>query len=85
MTVINWDFTFSGRAGCARRQEVQGSELKLCALAEGQTGTVHISFLFTTICRVTDSSAPPGRGKVWLLFLLKVRDVSIFPQQGHSP
>lgn len=37
MTVINWDFTFGGRAGCARCQEVQGSELKLCALAEGQT------------------------------------------------
>lgn len=77
MAVINWDFTFGGRAGCARCQEVLGSELKLCALAEGQIGAIHISFLFTTICRVTDSSAPPGRGKVWLF---KVRDVSIFPQ-----
>lgn len=48
MTMINWDFTFGGRAGCTRCQEVWGSELELCALAEGQIGAVHISFLFTT-------------------------------------
>lgn len=84
MTVIKWEFTFDGSEGCPRCQEVPCSELEPCALREGENGALDISVLFTIICRVMDSSIPPGRWKV-LLFLLKVRAMSIIPQQGDSP
>lgn len=54
-------------------------------LGGGENGALHISVLFTVICKVMDSSVPPGRGKASLLLLLKVRAMVVIPQQGDGP